>query len=112
MNIAIVGYGKMGRMIERAAAERGHAVTLIEQDAEIGGQFRYAREVPGKEEFRETLRYFNARLRTLGVDVRFNTLATHDLLESEAFDEIIVAAGVVNREGRQKPGLSRVQHAW
>lgn len=28
MNIAIVGYGKMGRIIERIALERGHAVPL------------------------------------------------------------------------------------
>ena len=28
MNIAIVGYGRMGRIIERIAEERGHRITL------------------------------------------------------------------------------------
>ena len=33
MNIAIIGYGKMGRMIEEIAKQRGHhIVCIIDQD--------------------------------------------------------------------------------
>ena len=56
-----------------ALAERGHAVTLFERAHEIGGQFRYAREVPGKEDFRDTLRYFARRIELTGVTLRLNT---------------------------------------
>ena len=37
-------------------AERGHAVTLFETRDHLGGQFRLAMNIPGKEEFDETLR--------------------------------------------------------
>jgi 2,4-dienoyl-CoA reductase (NADPH2) len=102
--IGIVGAGPAGLACAVAAAERGHSVTLYEQEAEIGGQFRYAREVPGKEEFHETLRYFRTRLKTLGVDTRFNTEATAATLEREKFDAVVVAAGVRPRVP-QIPGI-------
>ncbi len=50
-------------------------MTLFERAHEIGGQFRYAREVPGKEDFRDTLRYFARRIELTGVDLRLNTTA-------------------------------------
>jgi 2,4-dienoyl-CoA reductase (NADPH2) len=102
--IGVVGAGPAGLACAVAAAERGHSVTLYEQEAEIGGQFRYAREVPGKEEFHETLRYFKPRLQTLGIDTRFNTAATAAMLEREKFDEVVVAAGVRPRVP-QIPGI-------
>src|SRR6185295_7062410 len=56
--VAVIGAGPAGLACATALAERGHAVTLFESAHEIGGQFRYAREVPGKEDFRDALRYF------------------------------------------------------
>ncbi|HET9863726.1 MAG TPA: FAD-dependent oxidoreductase, partial [Steroidobacteraceae bacterium] len=51
--IAVVGAGPAGLACATALAERGHAVTLYESAPEIGGQFRYAREIPGKEDFHD-----------------------------------------------------------
>ncbi len=102
--IGVVGAGPAGLACAMTAAERGHSVTLFEQEPEIGGQFRYAREVPGKEEFRETLRYFNTRLRLLGVDTRLGTKATAEALTREHFDEVVIAAGVRPRVPRI-PGI-------
>jgi 2,4-dienoyl-CoA reductase (NADPH2) len=71
-------------------------VTLFEAAPEIGGQFRLAMRVPGKEEFAETLRYYTRRLEVLGVDVRLSTRAgTEDL---DGYDEVVVATGVVPRQ--------------
>jgi len=104
--ICVVGAGPAGLACALAAAERGHTVTLFEQDSEIGGQFRYAREVPGKEEFHETLRYFTVQLARHGVDVRLNTQATVEQISDGLFDEIIVATGVRPRV----PGIPGIDH--
>ncbi len=37
-------------------------MTLFEKAPELGGQFRLAMAVPGKEDFADTLRYFTRRL--------------------------------------------------
>jgi 2,4-dienoyl-CoA reductase (NADPH2) len=56
------GWCRAGRAcpLPTVAAERGHNVTLFDADTKIGGQFNVAKQVPGKEEFNETLRYFDA----------------------------------------------------
>ena len=61
-------------------------------------------QVPGKEDFAETLRYFTRRLEVLEVDVRLNTTAT--VTDLASYDEVIVATGVVPRI----PELRGVDH--
>ncbi len=94
--VAVVGAGPAGLATAVSAAERGHAVTLFEASPEIGGQFRLAMQIPGKEEFRETLRYYSRRMEVLGVNVKLSTYATPSTLEG--FDEVVVATGVAPRE--------------
>ncbi|MCP1317746.1 NADPH-dependent 2,4-dienoyl-CoA reductase [Halomonas sp. 707B3] len=94
--VAVVGGGPAGLATAVAAASRGHAVVLFERRSELGGQFNYARKIPGKEEFNETLRYFRVMLEKHAVDVRLNTEATVDALAN--FEEIVIATGVVPRE--------------
>ncbi len=94
--VAVVGGGPAGLATALNAAERGHAVTLFEADDELGGQFRYAMRVPGKEEFAETLRYYRRRFEVLGVDVRLGRRVGADDLA--AYDEVVVATGVVPRQ--------------
>jgi 2,4-dienoyl-CoA reductase (NADPH2) len=103
--VAVVGAGPAGLSAAVSAADRGFAVTLFEKATELGGQFRLAMKVPGKEDFVETLRYYSRRLEVLGVDVRLGTEATAADLAS--YDEVIVASGVVPRI----PGLEGVDHA-
>jgi len=94
-SVAVVGAGPAGLAAAVSAAERGFATTLFEKDPAIGGQFRLAMRVPGKEDFAETLRYYSRRLEVLGVDVRLGTEATE--AELAGFDEVVVATGVVPR---------------
>ena len=58
LKLAVVGAGVAGLAFATTAARRGHEVTLFEAEAAIGGQFNYAKQIPGKEEFYETLRYY------------------------------------------------------
>ncbi len=71
--VAVVGAGPAGLSAAVSLAEAGNKVTLFERNPHLGGQFRLAMQVPGKEDFAETLRYFTRRLEVLGVDVRLST---------------------------------------
>lgn len=105
--IAVVGAGPAGLSFAVTAAQRGHKIVLYEAQGEIGGQFNLAKKIPGKEEFRETLRYFSVQLEKQAVDVRLNTRATAELLNEEHFDAIVVATGIVPR----KVNIPGIDHA-
>lgn len=94
--IAVVGAGPAGLAASTVAAERGHAVTLFDGAAEIGGQFNIAKQIPGKEEFYETIRYFKRRLELTGVLVQLNKKVSAEDLKD--FDEVILATGIIPRK--------------
>lgn len=94
--VAVVGGGPAGLATAVTAASRGHKVVLFEQRSELGGQFNYARKIPGKEEFNETLRYYRVMLEKYAVEVRLNTTATPEALAD--FDEVVMSTGVQPRE--------------
>ncbi|MEW9797181.1 oxidoreductase [Alteromonas sp. CYL-A6] len=95
--IAVIGAGPAGLACATYAASRGHTVHLFERDAEIGGQFNYAKQIPGKEEFYETLRYYATQLKETGVHLHLNTRAGKDELRSINADEVVLATGIVPR---------------
>ena len=94
--IAVVGAGPAGLACATTAAQRGHQVTLFEAADRIGGQFNLAKRIPGKEEFHETLRYFERQIELAGVDVRLATRAT--AADLTGFAHVVLATGVVARE--------------
>ena len=104
--IAVVGAGPAGLACAVTAAERGHAVTLYEAEARIGGQLNLARNVPGKEEFDETLRYYRARIARLGIDLQLGQRPSADTLAKLGFDEFVVATGVTPR----MPTIPGIEH--
>ena len=111
--VAVVGAGPAGLACAVVAAERGHEVVLFEAGNQIGGQFRLAATIPGKEEFRETLRYFRRQLELLNVDVRLGQRVESQVLAVMGFDDIVVATGVKPRvpviEGIEHPSVMTYQ---
>lgn len=104
-NIAVVGAGPAGMAFAKTAAGRGHQVTLFDSQNQIGGQLNIAKQIPGKPEFRETLRYFDQILGDLGVTrILGRTVTANDL---QGFDEIVLATGItprtVNIPGTDRP---------
>ena len=94
----MVGAGPAGMACAVTAAERGHRVILYEQAEALGGQLRLAVAVPGKQEFNETLRYFERRIDQTGVTPRFGEKIDAPTLINAGFDVVILATGVVPRE--------------
>ncbi|AWV98585.1 NADPH-dependent 2,4-dienoyl-CoA reductase [Arcticibacterium luteifluviistationis] len=105
--IAVVGAGPAGLEFSTTAAKRGHEVHLFEAEPQIGGQFNMAKEIPGKEEYAQTIRYYGEMLKKYGVQVNLNTKATLETLSNTNYDEIILATGVSPRkikiEGSEHP---------
>jgi len=103
--VAVVGAGPGGLAAATVAAQTGHHVTLFDAEAEIGGQFNIAKQIPGKEEFYETIRYFKRQLEVKGVEVQLNTKVSVEDLKD--FDEVILATGILpnspNIEGIDNP---------
>ncbi|MDQ0257407.1 2,4-dienoyl-CoA reductase (NADPH2) [Evansella vedderi] len=95
--VLVIGGGPAGLEVSRVAAERGHSVTLVDQNGEIGGQLNYSKRIPGKEEFYETLRYYRVQLELLGVKVILNKQATANSSFVHEADEIVIATGIKPR---------------
>jgi len=96
--IAVVGAGPAGLEAATISARRGHEVHLYEAGTEIGGQFNMAKVIPGKEEYAETIRYYNVMIEKYGVQLHLNSKATNETLLAGNFDEIILATGVTPRK--------------
>ncbi|SKC15599.1 2,4-dienoyl-CoA reductase (NADPH2) [Kosakonia radicincitans] len=94
-NLAVVGAGPAGLAFAVNTAARGHSVTLFDAQAEIGGQFNVAKQIPGKEEFYETLRYYRRMLELTGVALCLNQRVDPSMLM--LFDEVILACGIEPR---------------
>jgi len=103
--VAVVGAGPGGLACATSAAARGHQVTLFDAESRIGGQLDLALRIPGKEEFRETLRYFGRQLELHGVAVHLETEVRARHLAD--FDEVVLASGVTPR----RPPIEGIDHS-
>jgi len=104
--VAVVGAGPAGLSAATVAAECGHDVTLFDGNEQIGGQFRIAMQVPGKEEFRETIRYFERKLEITGVKLRLGVRVSREQLIQDGYDEVVVATGIKVR----RPPIQGIDH--
>ncbi len=94
--IAVVGAGPAGLTAATVAAERGHEVHLFDAASAIGGQLNMAKQVPGKEEFHEMLRYLATRVQDTGVALHLEQRV--EAADLAGFDEVVVATGVSPRD--------------
>ncbi len=82
--VVVVGGGPGGLYAAWACAVRGHQVTLLEKEPELGGNFRIASYPTGKGQLSEAIRSMIVRAEKAGAELRVNTEATEELLRSLA----------------------------
>ncbi len=104
--VAVVGAGPAGLAFATTAARRGFEVTLFDAATEIGGQFNIAKQIPGKEEFYETLRYFGKQIELTGVKLKLGHKVSADSLTKAGFTQVVLATGVSPR----KPEIEGINH--
>ncbi|TNE39101.1 MAG: NADH:flavin oxidoreductase [Alphaproteobacteria bacterium] len=91
--ILVIGAGLAGLEAARMTAFSGHQVTLCEEASKVGGQILLAAQMPGRGELGDILPWYETQLAKYGVDVRLNTRADRNLIETLAPDVVIVATG-------------------
>lgn len=93
--VVIVGGGAAGMEAARTAALRGHQVTLIEKNAELGGCMIQAGSHSFKKEVADLNRWYQQELKGLSVDIHTGTEATPDMVKSLEADVVILSTGYV-----------------
>jgi 2,4-dienoyl-CoA reductase-like NADH-dependent reductase (Old Yellow Enzyme family) len=89
----VIGGGPAGMKAAETLARRGNRVTLVEQSPTLGGQLNLLTRQPHRDSFRDLAEDLRSALDRLGVDVRANTKATVETIESLQFDQLILATG-------------------
>lgn len=97
--VLVVGGGPAGLKAAEVAARRGHRVTLVERERELGGRLRHVRGLGDAAELLRSVEWLELELRDLGVDVRTGV---------EADETLVVGADVVILASGSRPAPERL----
>lgn len=104
-HVVIVGGGIAGMEAARLACKKGHRVTLLEKSGVLGGNLIPAGSHDFKSEVAELNEYYKHQMGLLAVDVRLNTEATPELIDTLHPDAVLLATGSVPVMPRSIPGI-------
>ncbi len=91
----VVGGGPAGMEAAYMAAQRGHRVSLYEQEDRLGGQFHLAAQAPYKEEFLDTIRNLTQMVKQARVDLHTGAKVTTKTIPDLRPEVVVVATGGV-----------------
>ena len=92
-SVLVIGGGPGGMEAARIAALRGHKVSLLEKNNELGGSL-----IPGsvphfKQEHRSLINYLSTQIKKLGVEIKLATEATPELIQEKKPEVVFIATG-------------------
>ncbi len=93
LKILIAGAGPAGMAAARQFASYGHRVVVCEKQPESGGLLALAAKAPGRGEINDILNFFRQEMKRLGVDMRYNTELSLELIDEIHPDRVILATG-------------------
>ncbi len=99
--VAVIGGGPAGLRAALTASDRGHQVTLLERQAELGGQVRLWAKAESRQELTGIVDWLSGQIAQRPITVRCQTIATPEMLSAEHFDAVVVATGA-----------SGLKHGW
>ena len=111
--VFVAGGGPAGMKAAVTAAQRGHAVTIYEETARLGGQALLAQLLPERAEFGGLVTNLAGQIERLGIAVRLNTALDRARIKAERPDLVILATGArVNRHPVEGAEDGDVVDAW
>lgn len=91
--VLVVGTGPAGLEAARAAAQKGHCVTVYEKEKQIGGQTNLHQLAAGRQRVVRVVEYLQAALKELDVPMVTGTAVTAEFVAGQNPDAVIIATG-------------------
>lgn len=96
-HVVIIGGGPAGMKAAITASDRGHRVTLVEKNGELGGMLRYIVKEAHKEGIQRLLSYYRTQIGKRDIRVLLNTEATPESIRELKPEAILIAVGAAER---------------
>jgi thioredoxin reductase len=109
LKVLVTGGGPAGMSAARYLAKRGHRVTLVEKEQQLGGQFALAWKAPGKAPMREGLQSLVRAVEESQVFILLGQTVDAGFVEETNPDLLVWAAGAQDTVP-EIPGLSEQKH--
>ncbi|WP_300276447.1 bile acid Fe-S flavoenzyme BaiCD [Peptacetobacter sp.] len=91
--VMIIGGGMAGISAAEVLKKRGHEPVIFEASDRLGGQFILAGKAPMKDDWVKAVEWENKEVERLGIEVRYNTKVTPELIEEFKPDHVVIAIG-------------------
>lgn len=91
--VAIIGAGPAGLEAARILAKRRFKPVIFEKSDKLGGQLQFANKPPKKEKINWLIDYLKTQIEKAGIEVRYNTVPTVEILKKLNPYAIFIAQG-------------------